>query len=312
MSVASPWIEKWFGAWDLVSRRLLDLPNAPAPQIVFFDSTCVYTTSPVAAHGTPTVSGPKLRGAKLPWHVVAHGGSITLPDSSTTTVQLMSFASSTERTGPFFVMCAPQVWQSVGHPDDNPGLAVFIHEFSHTRQTSGFADRIGPIDKSWPFKEPLDDDVVQKHFGADSVYVAAYLAERDLLYKAAAAPTVEEARTIAKQALEMMRARHAKYFTGDNAMFATLDDVWLCMEGVGQWDAYAWLSHPEGGKMERDAAIKKMVGRGRWWTQDEGLALILAVDRLMPGWPKDEFHVPALGATDLLEKAVGENHAEAH
>jgi hypothetical protein len=44
---------------------------------------------------------------------------------------------------------------------------------------------------------------------------------------------LEESRTLAKQALDMIRARHAKYFTGDNAVFATLDDVWLCMEGMG-------------------------------------------------------------------------------
>ena len=59
--------------------------------------------------------------------------------------------------------------------------------------------------------------------------------------------------------------------------------------------------------MERDAAVKKMSGRRRWGAQDEGLALILAVDRLMPRWPRDEFKLPALGATALLEKAVAQS-----
>jgi len=38
--------------------------------------------------------------------------------------------------------------------------------------------------------------------------------------------------------------------------------------------------------------------------QDEGLALLLAVDRLLPEWPALEFSVPALGAEPLLERAV--------
>ena len=304
MTAASPWIEKWLAAWDLTSRRILRLPDAPAPEIVFYDSSCVYTTSGVTAHGAAPVDGPALRGAKLPWRALAHGGSLTLPDSSQVPIDLMSFTSAVPDGGPFFVMAAPSYWAERGHGQELALTGVFLHEFAHTRQVQGMRHAIGPIDSTWPFPEELNDDAVQTHFSADSAYVAAYTAERDLLYRAAAADSLAQVRALAAEALEMMRSRHARWFTGDNAVFADVDNIFLAMEGVGQWSAYAWLSHPDGGGLERDAAIKTMLGQRRWWAQDEGLALFLVLDRLLPEWPTLAFREPSVGATELLERAV--------
>ena len=47
-----------------------------------------------------------------------------------------------------------------------------------------------------------------------------------------------------------------------------------------------------------------MLGKRRWWVQDEGLGLFLVVDRLLPGWPLLVFHDPSMGALELLERAV--------
>ena len=304
MAAAGPWIEEWLGAWELVSREILKIPDAPAPQIVFYDSSCAYTTSALTAHGAPPVDGPTLFGKPLSWHALAHGDSLTLPDSSVVPIQLMSFTSATRETGPFFVMAAPSYWAQMGH-GQQPGLTgVFLHEFAHTRQVRGMSDRLGPIDSTWPFPEELNDDAVQTHFSADSVYVAAYLTERDLLYRAAEADSLAEVRALAAEALAMMQSRHARWFTGEMAVFAEVDDIFLSFEGAGQWVAVAWLSHPEGGGMTRDAAVKKMLGKRRWWAQDDSLALFLVVDRLLPEWPSLVFGEKSMGALDLLERAV--------
>jgi hypothetical protein len=305
MAAASPWVRRWLAAWELTSRKILRLPDAPAPNFVLYDSTCVYTTVEVTAPGVPPGDGPTLHGAKLPWRAMAHGDSLTLPDGSRAPVQLMSYANLDRRTGPYFVMAAPSYWhQQRGLKDDHGFTGVFLHEFAHTRQILGVRGVIGPIDSTWRYPEELDDDAVQKHFGSDSVYVAAYLAERDLLYRAAAAGSTKEARALAREALTMMRTRHARWFTGDKAEFALLDDTFLSLEGAAQWAAAAWLSHPEGGGMTRDAVVVKMLGRRRWWAQDEGLALFLVVDRLLPGWPLLVFNDPSMGALGLLERAV--------
>jgi hypothetical protein len=306
LPAASPWITAWMSAWELTSREILSLPDAPAPNIVLFDSACVYTTSEVTAGGASPVDGPTLLGAKLPWRAIAHGDSLTLPTGSNIPVQLMSFTSADRKTGPYFVMAAPSYWARSGRSSGNDvGLTgVFLHEFSHTRQLRGLSAIIGRIDSTWSYPEELDDDAVQTHFGNDSSYVAAYLAERDLLYRAAAAGSRDEVRALAKQALAMIRARHARWFTGARAEFTTVDDTFLSLEGAGQWVGAAWLAHPKGGGMTQDEAVKKMLGKRRWWVQDEGLALFLVVDRLLPRWPLLVFDDPSVGATDLLAKAV--------
>jgi hypothetical protein len=295
LTAAGPWIAKWLDAWAFTSREILHLPDAPPPLIVFYDARCVYTTSEVTAPGAAIGDGPRLRGERLPWRTAPHDGTLMLPNGKKTPVQLMSFTSGSPETGPFFVMAAPSFWEQAGHGGE-PGLTgVFLHEFSHTRQLPGVAPILGPIDAAWKFKEELDDDVVQTRFQSDPAYVQAYTDERDLLYRAASADSITQTRALAAQ---------ARWFTGENAVFATLDDLWLSMEGAGQWTAAAWLAHPAGGGLSLDAAVVKMKGSGRHWTQDEGLGLFLVVDRLLPQWPSLVYAKPSLGAADLLARAV--------
>lgn len=283
-----PSIRKWLDAWQLTARQILHIDPGPRFDLVFYDAKCVYAMS----------SGK--------WRTKPHGGTLTLPNGETVPVQLMSFASGDPKTGPFFVMALPDYWEQAGRPqtDGGKGLTgVFLHEFSHVRQVEGFKI-IGPIEKAWKFQEPFDDDVVQAHFGSNDEYVKAYTAERDLLYRAAAADSIADARSLAAEALTMIEARHARWFTSDESVFATLDSVWLSMEGAGQWTGYAWLKHPKGGGMSAQEAIDKMRGRKRPWSQDEGLALFLVVDRLLPEWPSLVFRRPSIGAVELLEQAI--------
>jgi hypothetical protein len=304
VAAASQWIDPWFSAWELTSREILRLPDAQPPQIVLYDSACVFTTSPVSVARAPSDQGPALRGARLPWRAALHGDSLTLPDAKRVPVQLMSFASSDQQTGPYFVMAAPSYWERTGRGQGAGLTAVFLHEFAHTRQIRGVARVIGPIDSTWNFERELDDDAVQHRFGSDSTYVAEYRAERDLFYRAAQADSLAEVRRLAVDALAMMRRRHAKWFRGDDAVFAKLDDTFLSLEGAGQWTGYAWLAHPKGGGLSRTAAIDRISGRRRWWAQDEGLGIFLVVDRLLPDWPSLVFHDPSAGVLALLERST--------
>jgi hypothetical protein len=305
VTAASPWIQHWLDAWELTSRDILELPDAAAPNLVFYDSVCVYTTMSITAGGAPPVDGPTLHGVKLPWRAMAHGDSLTMPDGSVLPVQLMSFANADKKTGPYFVMAAPSYWHQRRIALAEHGVTgVFLHEFTHTRQIRGMLHIIGPIDSTWAYPEELDDDAVQKNFGKDSVYAAAYRAECDVLYRAVAADSTDEARVLAGEALAMLKRRHARWFTGDKAVFATLDDMFLSLEGAAQWAATAWLAHPEGGGMTHEAAVTRMLGNRRVWTQDQGLALFLVVDRLVPDWPQLVFREPSAGAIELLERAA--------
>ena len=76
------------------------------------------------------------------------------------------------------------------------------------------------------------------------------------------------------------------------------------MEGFGQWAAYAWLSDPQGGGMTTAAAQTKMRGSRRWWSQEEGLALFLVIDRFLPGWAQRAFGNPPSMGIEMLRQAV--------
>jgi len=82
-----------------------------------------------------------------------------------------------------------------------------------------------------------------------------------------------------------------------------LDNTFLMLEGTAQWIGYAWLVHPKGGNADPSQAILAM-RRGKWWSQEEGLALFLVLNRLLPGWPKIAFGDQPIGAIDLLEMAL--------
>ena len=278
-------------AWRLTSREILRIGDAPQPDILTYDSTFAY------------------RGHEK----TAHGGTLTLPDGSKVPVALMSFASAKDGR-PFFVMAAPQFWEEKGVDSKEVGrkrllTAVFLHEFAHTRQIPALGRVIGPIEKEWKGTEEISDDIVQHQFESNAAYKADYEAERDLLYRAADASSIEETRRLAGEAVDRIKARRARWFTGGDAVFATLDEVFLSFEGAGQMVAYKWLIHPRGGNVPQDVAIAAMRRGKKQWTQDEGFALFLILEKLLPDWPQRVFSAQSAGALELLEAAVSEGRS---
>ncbi len=311
MSSAGPWIQAWFDAWELVAKEVLRLERAVAPDVVFFDRRCVWTTSEITAPASTAVAGPALLGERLSWRAGPHDGSITMPDGERIPVGLLSFAAPGGRAGSFLVMPAPQFWKEAGVESKAFGLeklitAVFVHEFSHTRQVEGFQRVVAPIEEKLGPAEGLSDDTIQNRFADEPGYRTAFEAERDELFEAAIAPSCAQARAAAQRALELVRTRQDRWFVQDNAMFRTLDDAFLSFEGAGQFAAYGWLIHPQGGGIERSVASDGLRRGGKFWSQDEGLGLFLALDQLLPDWPSYAYKVPADGAVSLLKRAVAQ------
>jgi hypothetical protein len=155
--------------------------------------------------------------------------------------------------------------------------------------------------------DDISDDSLQEAYEKNADYVRSYQTERDLLYAAAAASTDAEARSLAAQALANMRARRTRWFQGADEKWRGLDEVFLTMEGLGQWVAYWWLTSPQGPKIDAPIALRELRRGGKHWTQEEGLALFLVVDRLVPDWQSRLFDAkkPAF-AEALLSAAAGE------
>jgi len=262
------WVNEQIDTWRSVSREALRIDPDQLPLIIVFDETCAWSIER-EVRGTP------------------HAGSLTLPDGEQVPVRLMTFAGSygpSEK--PFVVMAMPSMWRADAKHAGDADLArliraVFTHEMAHTVQTAGIGQWLNDIERRLGLPDDLDDDIVQTRFEGDAGFRLAFEAERDALYEAAAQKDPARRRVLVSEAVSMMEARRAKYFTDANAIYAELEDVFLNMEGLGNWVAYQ-VALKEG---MSEASGQDFIRRGRnRWSQDEGLAAFLVIDALVPGW----------------------------
>ena len=293
------WVESALQAWQQVATGRLKLKPHREPIIVLFDARCRFE---------------KVDGRSA-WKSEPHNGSIRIPGGAEVPAQVTSFASSDSKSAtPYFVMALPSVWQAAKVPisADLKGLTgVFLHEFSHTRQLEPLKPVFEAAEAKRKMDEDFNDDSLQGRFESDPAYVAVVEKEIALLFQAAAAADDAASRKLAAEALALMEARQKRWFVGEDSYWKNYDDLFLTMEGFGQWVAYAWLADPKGGKLEPAEALEKMRGRRRWWTQDQGLALFLVVDRLVPNWAEQAFDTPPKLGIDLLRVAVADAPARA-
>lgn len=291
------WIAGALAHWPLVLRDLLHLPRAPLPTIITFDARCAFVT----------VS--RSDGAVV-WRGAPHAGTVTLPDGKRIPARVTSFAAPLGDAA-YFVISLPSVWRAEG-VRSGLGLerlmdGVLLHELMHTRQFYFANPALADVTRRYALPDDsVTDDAVQARFQRNAAYTADYVAERDLLFAAAAAPDTSTARQLARQALAQLRARRHRWFFGDAARWAPLDEIFLTMEGLGQWTAYTWYVSEDGPRLAPTLALREVRRGGRYWTQDEGLALFLVVDRLLPGWQRLAFAPQAQTAEGLLARALAD------
>ncbi len=287
------WLRQGTAAWGFALHNYLKRPAELLPPIIVFDSGCTYTL------GAGSDAG-------LRWSVTAHRGEIVLPNGARIPPAPTAFNAVTDTGHNFVVMSLPSVWRPVAPKSEIPLEqfleGVMLHELSHSYQATvtpqvsfpALLKRLAPL-------QNVSDDSVQEAFEANPAYVRDYQAETDLLFRAASVPRREEARAHACDALGLLRARRAKYFAGSNAHWALVDELSLTTEGLGQWVSYSWLS--SGRRIRRDLVLQKL--RGPYWSQEEGLALFLTIDRLVPRWQALMFSSSPSTAEGLLQRACG-------
>jgi len=295
----SAWTAMALDGWQRVSSRALHAPPIRFPTLVLFDSLCSYTLLPAMR---PEVEVSFI-GAGQPFAARAapHSGTIRLPNGESLPASLVSFASRMRNGDMFFVMSLPSIWRASGR-SDTLATAVFMHEFTHT-QSPAFGARIDALIRRG-LPEQIDDDVIQKRFDSLPEFKRAYERERDMLYESARAPTRDLAVRAARRALAAMDARRSTFFRGPNALYGDAEDVFLSMEGTGQWAAYVWLTDPRGGAMSAEDALPYIRRGGRRWSQDEGLAILIVLSRLAPDAPRAMFGANARTVLPLLRAAL--------
>jgi hypothetical protein len=303
------WLQRALDGWNQVSRQFLRIDPSPLPWIVLFDASCVWHLSPDASlsPGAVTVTTPlAFAGGSVPVRALTHTGTILLPNGAPIAVEMKaSTALYRNSRGPFFVMAMPSVWQTkeVSAPTRAEYLeGVFSHEMTHTRLLVAINRRVRELARKDDLVYPINDDVIQAVFRRTQGFETAVNRERDLLYRAALEPDRAKQRELAVKALEMVRARHGRYFTGPTAAYAELEGLFLTMEGVGQWAAYR-LARTQAGSSDAEA-LRLVRDNRKYWSQDEGLALFLLVDVLVPGWQSRVFSATPASPVTLLEEAL--------
>lgn len=248
--------------WDVVRAEDLKLAPAPLPSFIVFDQTCVWRDG----KGT------------------AHGETIALPGGNEAPARALAFASSDEGNA-FLVLALPSVWRTEERYRDDPKLdllvrSIFVHEMTHTRQAASLGQRLTQLEAQHKI-ENLNDDIIQQHFASRDGFTTAFEQERDLLYAIAQERSAKKRAALVKEASRAIAERRARYFTGDDTYYAELEEIFLGMEGVANWAGFRAAMRAG---LARDEAITVMRGSRKWFSQDEGLALFLAIDALQKGW----------------------------
>ncbi len=276
---------KWFSAWKLVSQDVYKIDKVRPVELIFFDDKYVYSTSNTTIKKGDAVKGGNLINLQLQWKKALHNGSITLPDSAVVPVGLMSFAAEIPGGNnlPFFVMPLPDFWKQAGVKSielglDNLVTGVFIHEFSHSQQTQNFGKKITEYELQNQLDIEFSDDIVQNLFDKDSSYLKYYHRELDFFYTSIITQVLHKSSM--HSGLSIMQERQKKYFTGKHQNITQIEKLFLTMEGLGQYSMYIWLSHPKGANINKEIAIQGVRRGGKWWSQDEGFALFLILEKL--------------------------------
>jgi hypothetical protein len=268
VDVDRAWLQDLLTTWRIVAREALRIEPDPLPTIVVFDERCVFRAGD-EANGT------------------AHGGNVPLPTGESIPAGLATFAGTYgEGDHPYLVMAMPSIWRAAPRHQQETDLpllmrAVFAHEMTHTVQSAGIGAWLGEVERRLKLPQELDDDIIQTTFESNPEFRAAWAAERNLLYQAANETNDSLRRALLSTALTMMETRRGRYFAGDDAVFAELEDLFLNMEGLGQWAAYQVALRGGLSPLDAQNAIRRSRNR---WSQEQGFAAFLLIDALVPDW----------------------------
>lgn len=302
------WIQRALDGWEIARREFLKVDPRPLPWIVLYDASCIWHFGPtdpkLVSDAKPTKARFTFGGEPLDALAMPHRGTVLLPNRVEIPIEIKA-STALYRNGraTFFVMAMPSVWRRKPFLDEYL-QGVFSHELVHTLQLVNINRRLRQLIGSVDVPGRLNDDVIQARFQKEPGFARLMDRERELLYKAAGASDANNRGDLVRKALAVVRERHDRYFTGSNAVYAEIEALFLTMEGIGQWTAYK-LTKARGQLGASDLEALNLVREDRrYWSQDEGLALFLLIDAMVPDWRPKMFDGLPPSPYTLLEQAL--------
>ena len=294
------WLNQAMTAWNYTSQDITGIGRVKRITAIFFDADCLVKSSSA------------MNGGPNRWEASRHGGKVPMPGGGTMEPGVTSFAMSDEKSGDsYFVMSTPSIWGQALKSSNGLGslellmTAVVLHEATHVAQMPTYGKSVGRIAVANQLPEDFNDDTIQERFEKEAAFKESIGREVDLLLAAATVRDRAAAVRLAREARGLMKARQGRWFTGKDAYLTELEDVFLTMEGSAQWAAHQWLIDAKGGGVDPRAAFGSFAWRGKWWSQNEGFALFMALERLAPGkWQRTAFGDGSKTVLQMLDEAL--------
>ena len=290
------WLKRAMAAWDYTSRNITHIARVKNMTAVIFDARCMVT------------SNTAMNGGPQRWVAARHPGQVPLPNGETIPANVISFATSNAK-GNFFVMSTPSVWRA-GKVNGQFGLetlmvAVLLHEGTHVAQFPTYGARMTALTERFHLPQTFNDDSIQERFRGNAQISSSVKREIDLLLAAAIAPDRKSTLRLAREARALMRARQDKYYPAQDAYLRDAEDIWLTLEGSAQWAGYQWVIRRDGGTVPTSVAFHAFGKRGKWWSQEEGFALFMVLDRLShTSWKSHAFGDGKQTVLQMLDEAL--------
>jgi hypothetical protein len=289
------WLASAVDAWQYTRERVLRLDDEPMPLIVLFDRRCAYRVR--------VADGIAIDGA-------AHHGAIQLPNDRAIDVRAFGMASPARNDSSFFLALAlASVWRTDPQYRAAAGdwlqylTGAFVHEMTHARMLRTMLPLLRQMAPAL-YPDSIRDDVVQDRFANDPLFATSVKRETELLYRAATSRSRSARIDLARAALDMIRMRRARFYVGELEPWFEIEQAFLDLEGVAQWAAFSHARATFHRRFSFSDALERFRSGEQFWSQDQGLALFLALDALDDDWRSRFFAEPRVSALDLLARAL--------
>jgi hypothetical protein len=294
------WMQTALTNWESICTQHLRLPAEPLPWIIFYDETNAWHLEADQkllpnAHDT----GIKLtfagKGRELLQVANTNGvwnpAKQYLPTGASAPPHTFAMPYSNGQKC-FFIAAVPSFIRSRPGADqkvnwESFSLGSVAHEMTHTRQLVDVMRRIRKLRETHPVPIGIDDNFIQKTYKTNAAYKALFEEEQLKFTRAAfEGATPKLSHRLLTEALDLAEQRRARFFVDDRAVHRELDDIFLVLEGVAMLSEFQTArQRARPGELWQQTATDIMK-RGGSWSQVEGLALFILIDRHVPDWRK--------------------------
>jgi hypothetical protein len=307
-----PSMQKTVDDWEYSCKSELHIDPGTLPWIIFYDSTTAWHINPEVAllpMHEKLISSVRFAGVDYPLFRVDHKKKLWLPERDAIDVKARSAAAMPVNNNmkTFFISPVPAYFHTLAPPEHTPNLDLLLrglnmHELTHTRQLPFVLPQILKAQKKYKLPESIDDNSIERTFEKNEAYKTLFFKEKTHLWNAVMTSNVDSCKLELKAALQLAAERQRRFFVKENEGYKKLDDIFLALEGSAMWAQYKiTLKYAPPGQSPAQT-IFFIYEHGNSWSQEEGLALFLIIDKLVPGWQGQLFSSALPSPFELLKK----------